>query len=366
MGLQRSVNNVKSWFFRKIRAATGTPMILARVDHIETVLAQLATEMGVLKRMIAESKTLLQEQISGLLPSAKEVGANATRSVEALEDLSSKGLFIVGNARSGTSIFAGCLNLSNDIYLLLEANVHVSFNEDGFIERYNAMHLSFKNDRKKGTYIPQAISSENGALPVLLRMAKRHRYVGEKIAFGPHGLYGGQTFQDVFFEFHCRYFYYSTYFLIIRNPSESVWSMSKLFPDKDIEYLFESWLRTINILIDCYQTFPNCYFLFSESFCSDTIKKIGQILGVHIPLPEGMVSDKYKTSLLKAGEVPACLSPHHVILDECNEIYSEVRSVMSADTFRFYGPDNQGSVFKHLKDRIASTLTKVVPGAMIV
>jgi len=193
---------------------------------------------------------------------------------EDYERLNEKGLFIVGSARSGTTILCRCLNVSKDIYLLEEANLFLTHDRDDFVEYFNAQHIAYENYRTKGTFIPPIPTSGKSGFAFLAQMSRRYRYVGEKVAFGV----SDQPLQELFFMFQAKYFYYSTYFLTIRHPVEVAWSMSKMFPEFSKEQVFMSWLKTLKIIIDIYETFPKAYVLFFEDLNANTVSVIGEML----------------------------------------------------------------------------------------
>src|SRR5204862_6445007 len=66
--------------------------------------------------------------------------------------LEKQGLFVVGHARSGTSILMQALNTSPDIFLLGEANLYVEGLRIGFPRWFNDMHRQFGNTLGKGSY----------------------------------------------------------------------------------------------------------------------------------------------------------------------------------------------------------------------
>lgn len=269
--------------------------------------------------------------------------------------LSEKGLFIVGNARSGTTIFCESLNVSNEIYLFQEANFFLNHARNDFVEFFNAQHEGFKNSRAKGTYIPLTGSGISG-LSLLTYLAQQYRYVGEKIAFGPK-----TRFQELFFEFHAKYFLHSHYFLIIRRPDETVWSMSKMWPSYEIESLLEAWLRTVDILLQAYQFFPKAHMVFWENFSAETITRIGQMLGVEIALPEGMISKNYKYSSLERRELPGRLVPFGRFLEACDAIYAALRDSFSPNEFTYTRPEKRSDFFRDIRLRLNVLLRAIAP-----
>ncbi len=268
----------------------------------------------------------LEKEISRLRP-------RENFSAEDFEKINKQGLFVVGNARSGTSIIWTCLNISKHIFLLGEANLYLHYFRDNFVDYFNEQHLSFNNRRSKGTFVPPSIFPERGGLSLFSRMNRHYIYVGEKIAFGPAEKCDNEIHQNIFFNFHAKYFYFSTYLLIIRKPIEVVWSMLKKFPEKKLTKLFECWLRTIQIQLDVYQTFPNSYVMFFEDLNCNFFTEIGSIIGIDLYIPEGMLIEENKHSLLGDDQIPNELLNYQEICHKCSEIYNLIRREFSRENF---------------------------------
>lgn len=105
---------------------------------------------------------------------------------ETLKKFESQGLFILGSARSGTSVLAKCLNRCPEIFMLEEPNFFQYDHIEDFAAFFNAMHESFGNSPYKGTYVAPPIVAEKGPLGLMQRLCRQYRYAGEKVAIGPH------------------------------------------------------------------------------------------------------------------------------------------------------------------------------------
>lgn len=278
-----------------------------------------------------------------------------------------QGLFVVGCARSGTTIFCDCFNTSPEVYLLGEAHLYLNHDFDNFAGHFEEQHILWKNRRAKGTYLPPPLSTEQGGLAAVRRLGEHFRYVGEKIALGPHGLVNGRKMPDLFFAFHARYFYYSKYFLIARNPAETVWSMAKMFPDRPLPTLIQCWLDSLRIQIDVFDTFPHVHVLFFENFRAEVFETIQSLLGVEIPIGPAMITDKRKDTRLGWHELPPLLEPLRALLERCDELYGDVReafcpaTLLLNDSVPRYRAVGLGLLNK-FRDRIDALLKEVEPG----
>ncbi|MBD2436141.1 hypothetical protein [Nostoc sp. FACHB-110] len=314
---------------------------------LDSAYQQRLTEIDIKNQQILELEKKYENFSQKMEPAKNDIQKqqvlaktvdNSNLSDEEYEKLSKAGLFIVGNARSGTSILCSSLNLSSEVFLLGEANLALHYNLDDFVDFYNNQHILFKNPKFKGTsFAPPSRLIEKGAFPFLLRMNKNYKFIGEKVAFGPHGInIDNKSHQELFFNFHARYFYFSKYIIIIRRPTETVWSMLKMFPDISLNLLFESWLRTLLLKIDIICAFPNSYVLFFESLSCETILSLCSYIEINnINIPENMFTKKHQNSLLDNYEIPEELSIYSDICLACENIYKQVQDVFCFKTFQF-------------------------------
>lgn len=128
-----------------------------------------------------------------------------------------RGLFIIGAARSGTTILQNALNDSRDIFLFGEPKFHHDPGTPDFAARYNAMHRSLGNQENKSTYCPAFSPDDAPWHEYLAHCADLYRYVGCKIAINPQG---AALDNRQLFDFHSRHFYRSRYLFTFRNPVE--------------------------------------------------------------------------------------------------------------------------------------------------
>jgi hypothetical protein len=340
---------VPHWLFRRLRRFdAGFQHALEEIRKRDQLIGELYRELGPGASSLRDAPACW-----GLTPDE----------VRALGD---QGLFIVGNARSGTSILLDCLSLSPEIFLLGEANLYLHHGLPNFAGWFNRQHVGFKNRRGKGTYLPLPIAPESGGMAALRRMGTFHRYVGEKIAFGPRGLVGGQPDQEAFFAFHARFFYASKYFLTLRAPGESIWSMSKLFPDKSPREHYQCWINSLKIQLDLLHTLPNVWMIVFEDLNAATLATINTLLGTRIEVGPGILRDDHKRSTLADDRLPAELSSYQSLNDECSAVYRDVREAFSAETLTFkpaaakYVSANQG-FSAQIQDRLDAILDALAP-----
>jgi len=268
--------------------------------------------------------------------------------------LESKGVFVVGCARSGTTITADCLNLSPDVLVLEEAFLFVDHVRDDFVGMMNNRHVGYGNMRRKGTWISPSVGPESGGLACLKRLGRQYRFVGEKLAFGPPPNHLGDDWAEAFFQFQARHFHHSHYFLIARRPIEAVWSMHKMFPDCVIPKVIDTWLRALQLCLDMYLVFPNSYFMTLEDLDERTVARMAEVLGVEIDVPKGMLGRERQKTRYEGDRLPPVLNQYKPLLANCNEIYRHVRERACRETLRFSGCERADEFFEDVRDRVST------------
>lgn len=308
---------------------------------------------------------------SWLSPGAQELGADVAENISAKRHpppplsheeavrLESQGLFVVGCARSGTTILARALNHSPEVMLLEEPNFSFNQHIEDFTAFFNGLHRSMGNARMKGTYVRPPVAPESGPLALLLRLAQEHRLVGEKVAIGPH--HYGANWENVFLEFHARYFYRSPHLLILRSPAETIWSMQKMFPDRQLDALFSTWLRAISLSIDVYRVLHDARIVFFEDISAEWYSRIGKLLDLELQIPESMLGGSYVRSRLSHGELPPALQPRADLCSACGDIYAELRKNVCREEFLYCGARTEWDFFDDMLGRIAKLLQQLAP-----
>ncbi len=300
----------------------------------------------------------------------EERSAEAQRNKLTPEDhaaIERQGVFIVGSARSGTTILSDCLNLSRDVYMLQEAFFfcnelaakYVGWENYDFAATFNARHVGYGNPRDKGTYVPTADTPDRTPLEFLNRFRGKYRYLGEKVAFGPQPHYMGDDWESGFLAYQARHFYHSRYFITVRAPHEALWSMHKLFPDRPIPSLFECWLRSLRTSLELYLAFPHTHMILLEWLDAMTIRRISDILQTEIPLPSGWVGRNHQASALDADELVPVLQPYRAWCHECGELYEMLRAEFSRETQQFDSSAQPREFIKTLRQRITALLEDV-------
>jgi hypothetical protein len=203
-------------------------------------------------------------------------------SIAAMTELDTRGLFIVGHARAGTSILQDALNSSGDIYMFGEANFQLSASRDNFVDWYNAMHRELGNPEYKSTYCPEVFSEGMNGFDTLVLLSRRFKYVGDKLAFRSEKL--GYDFEG-FLRFGARYFMRSAYICALRNPLHIITSCLDMFEQgsrtaEAVDLYAESFLRCIYLQLRVLLLFNRTYFVVHDRISENTFETLSKHLTV--------------------------------------------------------------------------------------
>jgi len=196
------------------------------------------------------------------------------------------------------------LNSSSDIYLLGEANLHDSAGRPNFAEWYNAMHRQMQNPEYKSTYCPLGGSETATGFDTLGWLARRHKYVGEKLAFRSESL--GYNFEG-FLQFAARHFLRSVYICSLRNPLHVLTSCLDMFAggdrsQKTVDLYAESCLRSIYLQLRVLFLFNQTYFVIHDRTTEGTFESLSKSLNVNLSDAWLFYDDKFVSKALPTGE----------------------------------------------------------------
>lgn len=257
---------------------------ISDLDERVTGLSTTKTELSdlfkrILSDGISELKASLDDKTSIQLDQKDEQSSNKCVDNFALAE---RGLFVVGHARSGTTILLDALNSSRDVYCLGEANLHKTVENTDFCSWFNAMHRAFKNPIMKSSYLP--FFSEQSGWSVLKKMSEIYKFIGEKVAFRQEEL--GYDYAS-FFNFSTKHFQSSNYICVVRNPRNVSASNIEMFTEGRLN---ENTLESVHISqMQCYYlimcltlTLKNVFVVVHERIEQRTFGYLGSTLGINL------------------------------------------------------------------------------------
>jgi hypothetical protein len=274
---------------------------------------------------IQSSLETLREEFRKLDPTSTEACSRARRQ-KIKDGLSHNGLFVVGHARTGTSILQTALNTSSEIFLLGEANLHISHDKPGFSSWYRTMHECFDNTPSKSTTCPDSDEPAGDGWDALLTLRQHYRLVGDKMAFRPRHL--GYDFAGAF-RFLQDHFTGAYIIGTLRHPRDVLGSNAKMFRPDDINKYAVSYLECLALEIDLVRTFDRATILVHENVVPDTFVSLGEWLGCDLRNAYAQCYEAH-FSMPRHG-VPDCL--RRDLLDMAEHYYLRLRKLVETSPF---------------------------------
>jgi Sulfotransferase family len=233
----------------------------------------------------------LLERLRGLPLSAKAVAHEPSRdlrtanaSLVELGAIGTQGLFVIGAARSGTTVMQNALNDSREVFLFGEPAFHEDPGAPDFATRYNGQHRAWGNQENKSSFCPRLFEDDAPWFVYLQHMATMYRYVGSKLVINPDG---AEAACQAVFDFHCRYFYRAHYVFTFRNPIDVLMStrgLAELNGDTAADHavVLRSFVQVVGLYIRMLRNLPAVSAVFHESVGETTFRNLGEDLGVNL------------------------------------------------------------------------------------
>ena len=242
---------------------------------------------------------------------------------EACGHLDLQGLFIIGAARTGTTILQNALNDSDHVFLLGEPALHHDAGGADFAARYNAMHRAWHNQENKSSHCPGFFEGDASWYAYLLHLAGLYRRVGAKLIILPERT---EAEAALVFDFYCRYFYRSHYVFTFRNPLDMLISFRSLASWIGWESASHvTVLRCFYIVIQLYlrmlRNLPHVSAVFHECVDVDTFRALGLSLDVDLKGAAAYYDD-HKVHHHSLTELP---ETWHEAFQQAMAVYEDLR-----------------------------------------
>jgi len=244
--------------------------------------------------------------------------------------------FVIGPARSGTTILAQIINAHDRAFLTTEANYHLASAFPDFRAWYNDQHRMFRNQTAKSTYAPNfGYPGENDWWRWLARAADYFEVVGDKLASTEFHL---QAFDpDMFMSFFESRFFSARYIFSFRDPVQTVLSSSFLWK-KDPISLIVSWASAVKLWADFIRIFPFTLTVLLAELDATKIAEIGEFLGLDLTTSAVLFDHREQRvhqPLDSAGEFVGRIAPLlQMIYGEIKETVRMDRALLQSDQKR--------------------------------
>lgn len=239
------------------------------------------------------------------------------------DSVSAQGLFVVGAARSGTTILQNALNDSDEIFLFGEPRLHLDPGSRDFAARYNGMQRAWANQPNKSSHCPGLYETDAAWWEYLARLAQLYRYVGAKIVINPER--ATEESRQIF-DFQCRHFYRSHYVFAFRNPLDVLMSTRGLAQlngghvASHVEVL-RGFVSVLQLFVLALRNLPHVHAVFHESVDADAFAALGQSLGVRL----SRAMAYYDRSKVRRYQLDAIPEAHRALVGEAMALYSDFR-----------------------------------------
>ncbi|MBY0611848.1 MAG: sulfotransferase [Beijerinckiaceae bacterium] len=287
--------------------------VLSTLDHLKSGREWDRSQLDAIGSALTHGQDRLADIADKLERLTLQIATDRVAGGSAVAAVSFPGIFIVGHARSGTSILLDALNSSKAIFMFGEANFHETHPRTDFRQWYNSMHEGFGNLRGKGTYCPALLGDEASGWDYLQQMSKSFRRVGDKVAFRDETL--GYNFQR-FFDFQTRHFFDSFHVCIIRHPYMTLKSSFQMFDQTDHVIYVRSYIKTILQILELYQTMPNVPILIHEMIDESTFNLLSQWMDIDLSHGIKFYEKAYQVLPADDWQLPELSDDHHAMLRE--------------------------------------------------
>ena len=236
-------------------------------------------------------------------------------------------LFIIGAARTGTTVLQNALNSAPEIFLLGEPQMHLDGEAPGFAARYNAAHRSWHNQETKSSFCPPVLAEDGSWRDYLLRLSATHRWVGAKTVIAtlePEAV-------EALYAFQCRHFYASRYLLTFRNPLDALSSTRGLqaytgAEPQSFRLLVAHYADMVALFVRMLRTLPHVSAVIHEDVDAAVLDRVGRWLGVSLT-----DAPAYYDRARVRGYTPEGLDPAELaLLDQVEALFADLRTGVAA------------------------------------
>jgi hypothetical protein len=274
---------------------------------------QLITERDGLLRSLQASEDAVKElnaqisdrekRIRSLLEQKAEMSARlagAYREVDAIRaDYAPRKLFVIGFARSGTTILMDILNSAKDVLILSEFNAFMLDTQETVFSHYpgETVFQQFVSRKETEIRLPYkgAVVDDygqwKGSQAFFEELGRKYRIVGDKIAISGKraDLYGELEMLDRFLGEHSE----AAQLFLFRRPDEILKSWTEKHPVEALDAaatLAESWI----LFIRRYLKSNLGYALFHKDIGPELVPELERVFGVKFDIVPDLIGQRFQ------------------------------------------------------------------------
>lgn len=192
--------------------------------------------------------------------------------------------FVVGYARSGTTLLADIINSNDRVLMTAEAHYFVPNSAPRFRDWYNALHVGYGNQVTKATHAPDFIPHLNHTWwQWLAEAAKYFDMLGDKIGLSDY-VFSLAPPEAILSFFEARFFN-ARFIFTIRHPLHTLASAAITFnrdSEESMRALLIGWLVFAQFWADCVRVLPNTYTILFDKFDAAGIDHLSAFVGLDL------------------------------------------------------------------------------------
>ncbi len=251
-------------------------------------------------------------------------------------------LFVIGAARSGTTILQNALNHSRDIFILGEPDLHMDAADAGFAARYNAMHAGWGNQPTKSSFCPPILGVDGAWRSYFDRLGTLHRWAGSKIVVN---VGCGADWIDQLYAFHCRNFYTARYIFTFRDPLSVVGSTRGLQaltgnPVASVAAVLANYADVVALFVRMLRTMPHVRGVIHEDIARATFDGLGE--WIEVPLDGS--ADYYEAGRTRHYRLDVHDPDDRGKLELVGVLYNDLRAELGRGIARPQLEQNDGNI----------------------
>jgi hypothetical protein len=257
--------------------------------------------------------------------------------IKTCRSIANRCAFVIGPARSGTTILAQIVNANDRAFLTTEANYYLGSAYPDFREWYNHQHQTYGNQASKSSYAPDLSDpGEHQWWQWLARAAFHFDLVGDKMAYTDFDT--SRHDPNKFMSFFESRFFESRYMFIFRDPVQTMLSSAVLW-DRDPRSFVASWASIVKLWADFIRVFPFTMTILHAELNDAKIAEIGVFLGLDLSASARLLDHReqrrHRSADIADGPFVTRIRPLlEMIYSEIKETVSMERVLLQADQKR--------------------------------
>lgn len=236
-------------------------------------------------------------------------------------------MFVIGFARSGTTVAMRILNSADDVFLLAEYNSHLMQSKANptkdFTERKQAQTAA--NMLGKG-YVAPFLRDVTTPASLFSQMSSKFSGYGEKIAVGMGTVNGRNEIwhlKSMLDDFPNAFMLFTA-----RKPTENMASVAKMFPERTAKEIVTMQAAALAFVLRAYFCYPRTHLLFAEDCGPQVISELSQMIGTHCNLP----ADEVGEQRVSTRGLEGCAQRFDLTqVERLDRAYSKIRKLFEAE-----------------------------------